>query len=75
MAKLPLYDIYQAAFLSLNSISPQFIKSGTRVVFQFEATKEVKKLLEQYSQNPSVLLLDFVSHLRKLRSQMISLRD
>ena len=75
MANIPIFDIHQAAFLSLNNISPSFVKSGTRVVFQFNATREVTKLLDLYNQNPTVQLLDFVSHLRQLRSQMLSLRD
>ena len=75
MANIPIFDIHQAAFLSLNNIPPSFVKSGTRVVFQFNATREVTKLLDIYNQNPNVPLLDFVSHLRQLRAQMLALRD
>lgn len=75
MAKIPIFDIHQAAFLCLNNIHPSFVKSGTRVVFQFNATREVNNLLDLYNTNPTVLLLDFVSHLRKLRGQMLSFRD
>jgi len=75
MANIPIFDIHQAAFLRLNNIPLTFVKSGTRVVFQFTATREVTKLLDLYNQNPSVPLLDFVSHLRFLRGKMLSLRD
>ena len=75
MAKIPIFDIHQASFLSLHGITPTFTKSGTRVIFEFDVTVGVKKLLDQYNQNPSVSLLDFVSHLRRLRSQMLSMRD
>jgi len=72
--KIPIFDIHQAAFLSLNNIPPSFVKSGTRVVFQFNATREVSNLLDLYNKNPTVPLLEFVNHLRKLRGQMLSLR-
>lgn len=75
MAKIPIFDIHQAAFLTLHELTPTFTKSGTRVVFQFDATRAVGKLLDSYNQNPSVPILDYVNHLRRLRSQMLSLRD
>jgi hypothetical protein len=74
MQTLPIFDIHTAAFLSLNGINPHFIKSGTRVLFQFDVTRDVTKLLDQYNQNPSVQLLEYVAHLRRLRSQMLSMR-
>lgn len=75
MAKLPIYDIHTASFLSLNNVPPTLIKTGTRVVFEFDATVSVSKLLALYNENPVVPVLDFVQHLRRLRSQMLSLRD
>ncbi|MEE9913198.1 MAG: hypothetical protein K4571_15910 [Deltaproteobacteria bacterium] len=75
MAKIPIFDIHQAAFLTLHEITPTFTKSGTRVVFEFDITTGVRKLLDQYNQNPIVPLLDYVTHLRRLRSQMLAIRD
>jgi len=75
MATFPIYDIHQAAFLDLNGIPPIFTKSGTRVVFEFPATRTVTKLLDTYNQNPSIPILDYVNVLRRLRSQMLSMRD
>lgn len=75
MAMLPIYDIHLAAYLRLSKINPTLVLSGSRVVFQFNATREVTELLNQYNENPSVLLIDYVNHLRRLRSEMLSLRD
>lgn len=74
MAKLPIYDIHAASFLSLNNVPPTLIKTGTRVVFEFDATASVRKLLARYNENPVVHVLDFVHHLRRIRSQMLSAR-
>lgn len=71
---LPILDIHQAAYLNLNGIEPSLTKQGTRVVFEFPASQEINKLTRAYNENPPVPVLDFVHHLRKLRSQMLAAR-
>lgn len=71
---LPILDIHQAAYLNLHGIEPNLTKQGTRVVFEFPGNQSVFNLIQQYNRNPVVPILDFVSHLRRLRAQMISLR-
>jgi len=71
---VPILDIHLSSFLSLHGISPEFTKQGTRVVFEFPANREVSDLMRAYNENPSVPVLDFVHHLRKLRSQMLANR-
>ncbi len=73
-ANVPILDIYLTSFLSLHGISPQFTKQGSRIVFEFPASKEVNQLTRAYNENPSVHVLDFVHHLRRIRSQMLSAR-
>jgi len=72
--KIPIWDIHTASFLGLNNISPQLTLQGTRVVFEFDATDEVYKLLRAYQGNPSIPILDYVNILRRLRSRMLSMR-
>ncbi len=71
---VPILDIHLSSFLSLHGISPEFTKQGTRVVFEFPSSQEVNKLTRAYNENPSVRVLDFVHHLRKIRSQMLAAR-
>jgi hypothetical protein len=73
--KIPLYEIHEVAFLSLNNIPVEFEKRGTRVVFLVPATPEIFQLLAEYNENPQVSLLDFVGCLRKVRGQMLNVRD
>jgi hypothetical protein len=73
--KIPIFDIHTASFLELKHISPELTLEGTRVVFEFNSSEEVYKLLKEYQSNPSVPLLDYVSVLRRLRSKMLSMRD
>lgn len=74
IGNVPILDIHLSSFLSLHGISPQFTKQGTRVVFEFPASQEFNELTRAYNENPSVPVLDFVHHLRKLRSQMFAMR-
>lgn len=69
-----LLDINVSAFLSLHGIQPELKREGTRVTFVFPATSEVNDLTRRYNENTQVPVLDFVSHLRRLRSQMYSAR-
>lgn len=71
---LPILDIHQAAFLNLHGIEPDLLKQGTRVVFEFPGSHTVFQLILRYNENPAVPILDFVSHLRRLRAMMIQMR-
>lgn len=71
---ISILDIHLASFFSLHGIEPQFSKQGTRVIFEFPAIPEIYRLTKDYNQNPEVPILDFVHHLRKLRSQMLNAR-
>ena len=73
--KIPLYEIHEVAFLSLNNVQVEFEKRGTRVVFLVPSTPETYQLLAEYNENPKISILDFVGCLRKVRSQMLSIRD
>ncbi len=72
--KVPILDIHLSSYLSLHGIEPEFTKQGTRVVFEFPASQEVYDLTKAYNENPSVPVLDFVHHLRKVRAQMLANR-
>ena len=72
--RIPILDIYQASFLALQGNNPVLCKRGNRVVFEFPGTDEILKLLEMYNTNPSIRLLEYVGHLRRLRAQMLSMR-
>jgi hypothetical protein len=72
---LYLYDIHTSAYLQFKGLNPELKKEGTRVVFCFPNTPETQYLIDDYHNNPIVQLLDYVSHLRRLRSQMLSMRN
>lgn len=71
---IPIFDINLSAFLQLQGIIPQLQKEGSRVIFFFPSDKKTYELMKSYNENPSIPVLDFVRHLRQLRSQMLSLR-
>ncbi len=67
-------DLYLASYLSLRGHAPTFTLQGTRVIFDFPATDDVYQIAAEYNGNPDILLLDYVSEVRKIRSQMLSVR-
>ena len=73
--KLPLLDIYQAAYLKLHGFTPQLTLDGGRVVFEFPATEEIYSHCKSFNGNSPVPVMDFVSSIRQLRSRMIALKE
>lgn len=72
--KIPVFDIHQASFLEHNGINPELTLQGTRVIFEFDPSETVCKLLRDYQNNPSIPILDYVNVLRRLRSRMLSMK-
>jgi hypothetical protein len=72
---LSIIDIHQAAYLHLQGVEPSLTRQGTRVIFEFPGSQAVLALLKRYNANPPVNVLDFVSHLRRLRSRMLEVRN
>jgi hypothetical protein len=73
--KIPVFDIHTASFLELNNIPPELTLQGTRVVFNFEPSETLYRLLREYQNNPSIHILDYVNVLRRMRSRMLSMRS
>lgn len=72
---LPLFDIYQVGWLDLNGIQINFTRQGARVVFEVPANDETYRLLREYQNDPKVSLLSIVGSLRRIRAQMLDVRD
>jgi|GEM_PF-1062796 len=71
----PTNDIHLSAFLSLNSNPPQLTVSGGKVVFNHSADSSLYALLERFNQDAELVPLSrYVSALKSLRSQMLSMR-
>ena len=71
---LPILDLYLASFLQLKGFSPILVKQGGRVTFFFPSIEEIYSLCKAYNSNLPVPVVDFVSSVRQLRPQMITLK-
>jgi len=71
---IPLHDIYQTAYGDYKGIKPTLIKQDRRVIFLLPDIPETYRIITEFNGNPNVPLLDYLTHLKKLRAQMISLR-
>lgn len=73
-SSIPYYDINLSAYFAYRGIEPTLVKENTRVVFYFPNDTRTHQMMAEYNGNPSVPLLDFIGHLRRLRAQMLSMR-
>lgn len=71
---LQTLDLYLSAYLSLCGISPSLEINNGRVVFVFSATDDLYKLMTNYNSNVNVPVTDFVTAVKALRGQMLTMR-
>ena len=67
-------DIGLASFLDLHYLPSTLEVNNEKVVFTFPISDDLYKLITNYNSNMSVPVLDFVTTLKKLRGQMLTLR-
>ncbi len=68
--KIRQFDLYLSSFLAMHGITPELVINGRRVVFEFESSDEVLDLMNRYSSNELVPVVDFTTAVRRLKSQM-----
>jgi len=71
---VPLHDIYQTAYCSYKGIQVTLTKQDSRVIFHLPDTPATYLTLSEFNNNPRLPLLDFLTHLKRLRAMMISMR-
>ena len=67
-------DIYLSAFLSLSGVQPELQLNQSKVIFAFPANDDLYKLMMNYNSNVSVPVTDFVTLVKTLRGQMLTMR-
>jgi hypothetical protein len=72
---IPYHDIHLSAYLDYRGIAPVLFKEHGRVIFNFPNDSMTYRTISEYNANPQIPLLDYIRHLRKLRSMMLSMRD
>jgi hypothetical protein len=71
---IPLHDIYSVAYCSYKGIDVTFTKQDRRVIFHLPDTPDTYRTLSEFNANPIIPLLDYITHLKRLRAMMIGLR-
>lgn len=67
-------DIYLSAFLSLHGLQPELQTNNGRVTFNFLVSDELYQLANAYNGNSPVFVASFVTSIKTLRGQMLTLR-
>jgi hypothetical protein len=71
---LSTLDIYLSSFLALHGIPPKLQITNGRVTFNFIVSDDLYRLTQIYNSNEPVPVADFVTQVKTLRGQMLSLR-
>lgn len=67
-------DLYQSAFLLLCGLKPDLEMNNGKVLFSFQVTEELYKFITLYNSNIDVKVTDFVTVIKALRGQMLTMR-
>jgi hypothetical protein len=67
-------DINLSSFLELNGLQASLELNNGKVIFVFPANDTLYKFLEDYNSNSLVPVGDFVTRLKILRGQMLTMR-
>ncbi|MBT9169152.1 MAG: hypothetical protein DDT19_02506 [Syntrophomonadaceae bacterium] len=67
-------DLYLASFLSLSGISPTLELNNGKVVFTFPLSNDLYKFMVNYNGNVNVPVANFVTAVKALRGQMLTMR-
>lgn len=67
-------DIGLASFLKLNNLPITLEINNTKVVFTSPVSDDLYKLITNYNSNVSVPVLDFVTTVKVLRGQILTMR-
>lgn len=68
-------DINLSSFLELNGLQARLEINNGKVIFIFSANDNLYKFLEAYNSNSLVPVGDFVTRLKILRGQMLTMRQ
>lgn len=71
---LQTLDLYLSAFLSLSGIPPKLEVNNGKVVFVFSVSDDLYELMMNYNSNVNVPVIDFVTAVKALRGQMLTMR-
>jgi hypothetical protein len=72
---ISLLDIYLSSFLSLHGIKPELETKNGKVVFSFEATDKLYRLMNLFNSNEPVPVADFVTTIKTLRKKMLTVKE
>lgn len=68
-------DIYLASFLSLHDQDVTLELQNGKVIFTFEATDSLYRLMNQFNSNETIPVLDYTTVIKTLRGKMLTRKE
>jgi hypothetical protein len=75
VSKVNLVDLYSSAYLIIKHLEPQLEVKNGKVIFSFEGSDEVYRLLNEFNSDVPVPVSQFVAAVKTLRGRMLSLKE
>ncbi len=75
MKKFETFDVWLSAYLQLTYHSPELHLRNHKVTFAFPLSDELYKFITEFNSNVDVPIADYVSTVKTLRGQMLSMRN
>ncbi len=69
-----ILDIWLSAYFSLCGIPPKLELNNSKVVFTFPVSDALYKLMMNYNSNVNIPVTEYVTAVKTLRGQMLTLR-
>lgn len=68
-------DLYLASFIKMHGIHPELTINNGKVYFSFPSIEHITRLNDDFIMNKPVPVADYVTMVKTLRSQMLTLKD
>ena len=68
-------DLYISSYLTLCGMQPELQVTNGRVIFVFPRSDDLYRLLSNYNSNITIPVADFVTAVKMLRGQMLTMRS
>lgn len=68
-------DIYLSAFLSLHNLEPTLEIRNGKVIFVFESTDSLYRLMSDFNSNEPVEVADYTTAIKTLRGKMLTAKE
>lgn len=73
--KFQTLDLFLSAYLFLNQLKPELVIINSKVIFQFNISDDLYKLIERFNSDSSVPVGSYATAVKTLKAKMMALKQ